>query len=149
MDELQPEFDDNGELIHANKVHCAWAAQQPSNYDGHPDTYDLENDDGSNPYQFEDLMSVDSYGTFSGQVGFNLQPHEIFQFRTAFGLTRHQSHLLSNARTGRAVEGDEVDIRDRVERNPVYNPSYDNSGDRFRVQSYNTFHFMVTTAMQF
>ena len=151
IDELQPEFDSNGELVDARKVHCAWVAQQPTNFDdgNRVRHYDLENDDGSNPYQFTDLMSVDSYGTFSGQIGFYLQPHELFQFRTALGLTRHQSHLLTNARTGRAIEGDEVDIRDYRERNPVYNPAYDNSGDRFRIQSYNTFHFIVTTALQF
>lgn len=149
LEDLQPEFNDNGELVDARKVHCAWVAQQPSNFDGHPDAYNLEEGNADDRFAFQDLMSVDSYGTITGQLGFNLQPHEIFQFRAALGLTRHQSHLLTNARTGRAVEGDEVDIRDRQERNPVYNPSYDNSGDRFRVQSYNTFHVMVTTAMQF
>jgi hypothetical protein len=36
-----------------------------------------------------------------------------------------------------------------IERNPVYNPSYDSSGERFRVQEYNTWQFMLTAALQF
>lgn len=151
IESVQPEFDDTGNLTNPGDVACAWVVQQPSN--STPATYDLGRAVDTNPtreFAFSDLASVDSYGSFGGQLGFYLQPREVFQFRGVVGLTHHQEHILTNARTGRSLEeGESVDMTDGLERNPAYNPAYDNSGDRFRVNRYNTWHFMMTTALQF
>ncbi len=147
IESVQPDFDTDGNLTNPDDVACSWVVQQPSN--ATPASYDLESDD---EYAFTDLMTVDDYGTFSGQIGFYLQPIEYFQFRGVAGLTHHQSHLLTNARTGRdsqRTEDDSVDMSSEYERNPAYNPAYDNSGDRFRVERFNTWHFSVTAALQF
>ncbi len=152
LQDVRPEFDGDGNLVNANDVQCAWVVQQPSNFQGAADNYDLTelvNAGDDTPFAFTDLMSVDSHGVFSGRFGFHLQPVELFRFSGVLGLTRHQSHLISNARTGRAVEGPDVDMDNRVERNPAYNPAYDNPGDRFQVQSSNLWHFMATAALQF
>ncbi len=152
LQDVRPDFDGDGNLVNANDVQCAWVVQQASNFQGPADRYDLNelvNDGDDTPFAFTDLMTVDSHGTFSGRFAFHLQPVEMFRFTGVAGVTRHQSHLLTNARTGRAVEGPDVDMDDRIERNPAYNPSYDNAGDRFRVQGYSIWHFMATAALQF
>ncbi len=151
LESVQPQFDDDGTLTNPGDVACAWVVQQPSN--SVPATYDLSSAVENAPtreFAFEDLASIDSHGTFGGHLGFYLQPHEVFQFRAIVGLTHHQEHVLTNARTGRSLEENEsVDMSDGLERNPAYNPAYDNSGDRFRVNRYNTWHLMMTTALQF
>ena len=153
LESIRPQFDSQGNLTNPDDVACSWVVQQPSN--SSPATYDLEDAAENNPgrnFAFTDLMSVDDYGTFSGQIGAYLQPTRYFQFRGVAGLTHHQSHLLTNARTGSdtdRTDDNSVDMTDEYERNPVYNPSYDNSGDRFRVERFNTWHFSVTAAVQF
>lgn len=154
IESVRPVFDENDNLTNPDDVACSWVIRQPSNARG-PAVYDLEdaiNSGHNDPFSFTDLMSVDSYGTFGGQFGVYLQPSSYFQFKGVVGLTHHQTHLITNARTGRnspATDADTVSMTDARERNPAYNPSYDNSGDRFKVQRFNTWHFMVTTALQF
>lgn len=153
LDEVRPQFDGNDNLTNPDAVACSWVVQQPSN--SSQATYDLRDaleNDGDREFAYTDLMSVDSHATFGGQFGLHLQPSRYFQFRGVVGLTHHQSHLLSNARTGRdsdQSDSDSVDMSSGYERNPAYNPSYDNSGHRFQVERFNTWHFMVTTALQF
>lgn len=156
IDQVRPEFDQQGRLLNGNDVACAWVIRQPSNAGGRNTAiYDLADaiERGSTEtFAFTDLMSVDSHAVFGGQLGIHLQPSPYFQLRGVAGLTHRQAHLLTNARTGRtnpATGGDSVSMIDPTERNPAYNPSYDNSGNRFRVERYNTWHFMITTALQF
>ena len=154
IESVRPQFDSDGNITNPDDVACAWVVRQPSNARNLP-VYDLEAaiaGGNNDTFAFTDLMSVDSYGTFGGQLGVYLQPTRYFQFRGVVGLTHHQSHLITNARTGRntdATDQDSVAMTDRRERNPAYNPSYDNSGDRFNVQRHNTWHFQLTTAIQF
>ncbi len=150
LSDVQPSFDDQGTLENPDDVACSWVVQQPSNTA--PPEYNLRDTDANTQFQFDDLMTVDDYGTFSGMLGVYLQPTEYFQFRTTASLTHHQSHLLTNARTGRNTEHtdeDTVDMNDPRERNPAYNPAYDNSGDRFRVERFNTWQLSATLAVQF
>ncbi|RAL22932.1 hypothetical protein DL240_08550 [Lujinxingia litoralis] len=157
LESVRPKFDANGRLSNPEDVACAWVVRQPSNARPLP-IYDLrdalEGGDTSE-YAFRDLATVGSYGTFAGQLGLNLQPSHYFQVKAVGGITHHQTHLLTNARTGRnsnrsnddtvALTGPDA----RYERNPAYNPSYDNSGARFRIENYNIWHFAVTAALQF
>ncbi len=153
LSDVRPDFDGNGNLTNPEAVACSWVVQQPSN--SSPASYDLRaaiDSDPNREFAFTDLMSVDSYATFAGQFGLYLQPTRYFQFRGVVGLTHHQAHLLTNARTGRdtpETTTSSVDMTSGLERNPAYNPAYDNSGDRFQIERYNTWHFMVTTALQF
>ncbi|RVU44775.1 hypothetical protein EA187_09550 [Lujinxingia sediminis] len=157
IDSVRPEFDGNGNLLNPDDVACAWVVRQPSNARPLP-VYDvreaIESGDTSE-FAFRDLATVGSYGTFAGQLGLHLQPSRYFQFKAVGGITHNQSHLITNARTGRnsnrsnddtvALTGPDA----RYERNPAYNPSYDSSGARFRIEDYNIWHFAVTAALQF
>lgn len=151
--DVEPQFDADGNLQNPGDVACSWVIQQPSN--SSPPTYDLEDaveNNRNEEFAFTDLMTVDDYGTFAGQIGAYLQPTEYFQLRIVGGLRHHQSHLITNARTGRdsdQTDQDTVDMSNEAERNPAYNPAYDNSGDRFRVEGFNIWHVGVTTAIQF
>ncbi len=147
LDEVRPQFDGDT-LTNPEDVACAWVVQQPSNSTGNAE-YDLNTTAGDRSFEFTDLMTVDSYGTFGLELGANLQPHHLFQFRVNGGITHHQAHLLTNARTGSTGGEGAVTMDDGTERNPTYNPAYDNSGDRFRVTRYNTWHVAVGTALQF
>lgn len=149
FDDVQPDFDDEtGALTNADDVACAWVVQQPSNSTEAAE-YDLGEIGGGRRFEFNDLMTVDSYGTFGFHLGAYLQPRDFFQFRANLGVTHRQAHLLTNARTGSTGGEGAVTMTDSEERNPVYNPTYDNSGDRFRITRYNTYHVMVGTAVQF
>lgn len=156
IQDVQPQFNADGTLRNPEQVACSWVIRQPSNAGGRNTAiYTLDEAIDRNDqteFAFTDLMSVDSYGTFGGQLGIYLQPSRFFQFRGVVGLTSHQTHMITNARTGRNsifTTEDSVSMTDARERNPAYNPSYDNSGNRFKVKRHNTWHFGVTTALQF
>lgn len=155
LQDVLPQFDGAGNLTNPNDVACAWIVRQPSNAEFDA-TYDLASSLADNQrYFFDGITTVESYATFGGQLGFYLQPSRHFQLRAVGGLTHRQEHFLTNARTGRnsdrtadntvALTGPDA----RFERNPVYNPTYDSPGGRFRIERFNTWHVMVTTALQF
>ncbi len=160
--EVLPQFDSSGNITILEDVACSWVVRQPSNSDGPRPVYDLAQaveDGNSDQFYSDGIMTVEGYGTFRGDFGFYLQPSPYFQLKGQVALEHRQEHFISNARTGRdAANASEVDADDTVdlegadaaiERNPVYNPSYDSSGERFRVQAYNTWQFMLTAALQF
>lgn len=158
IDEVLPQFDNTGKISNLDQVACAWVVRESANAAASP-IYDIgaaaQTSDKDRPFTTNGIMTVESYGTFSGQLAFNLQPSHYFQFRLAGGLTHNQQHFLTNARTGRnsertqdntvALSGPDA----KYERNPVYNPTYDAPGNRFRVEQYNIWHVMITTALQF
>ncbi len=159
--DVLPQFDDAGNLTNVNDVACSWIVRQPSNSEGRP-VYDLGQaaSSGNSDRFFNDgIMTVEGYGTFRGDFGLYLQPSRYFQLRGQIALEHRQEHFITNARTGRDAANESeaspdmtVDLEGpdaAIERNPVYNPSYDSSGERFRVQEFNTWQFMLGMALQF
>lgn len=167
VEDVLPEFDGQGNLLNPGDVACAWIVQRPGNADPNP-VYDLtmmtDEERQETLFRTDGIMTVEDYGTFAGQLGFYLQPSRYFQLNAIAQLKHRQEHFLTNARTGRdapaSVEVNEPDEQDddtvdltgndaRFERNPVYNPTYDSSGNRFRIQEYNTWSFVINAALQF
>lgn len=163
LNEVLPQFDSNGQITNPDDVACAWIAREPANGEIKP-VYDLEQAarDGNDDRFFTDgIMTVEGHGVFRGLFGLYLQPAQNFQFKALVSLEHTQEHFLTNSRTGRDAPDDDeapdspddtVDLEGpdaALERNPVYNPTFDSAGERFRVQAYNTWMFMVTTAIQF
>ncbi len=163
VDEVLPEFDGSGNLTNPDDVACAWIVQQPSNANQNDPVYDLtamEPDERENlRFATDGIMTVEDYGTFAGLLGFYLQPSEYFQLKALVQLKHRQEHFLTDARTGRDADDelevtpdDTVDLTGEdasLERNPVYNPTYDSSSNRFRIQEFNTWSFIVNAALQF
>lgn len=162
INEVLPQFDANGNITNVGDVACSWIIRQPSNSDGPRPVYDLGQavNDGNNDQFYSDgIMTVEGYGTFRGDFGVYLQPSPYFQLKGMVALEHRQEHFVTNARTGKDIANasedspdDTVDLEGpdaAIERNPIYNPSYDSSGERFRIQAYNTWQFMLTAALQF
>lgn len=161
--DVLPSYDGNGQLTNPDDVACAWVVRQPSNGDPRF-VYDL-NDlvdqngavDGNVKFGHDGILTVEARGVFRGSLGFYLQPNDKFQFNILGAVEHQQEHFLSNARTGRDIEDeqiqdDTVDLEGpdaRFERNPVFNPSYDSTGDRFRIQNYTTWILQFNAALQF
>ncbi|MFW5966060.1 MAG: hypothetical protein ACOCV2_01025 [Persicimonas sp.] len=156
VDDVSPNFDDDGNLTNTDDVACAWITQQPSNAEGDPQ-YDIsamsDGDRQDVAFRSDGIMTVEDYGTFAGLLGFYLQPSEYFQLNALAELKHRQEHFMTNARTGRDVDDSgSVSLSGsdaERERNPVYNPTYDSTGKRFRIQAFNTWTFMVNAALQF
>lgn len=160
FDDVLPKFDTAGNVTNPSEVACAWILREPSNAQPNP-IYDPEAAAGSDTSEFvnDGIMTVESYGTWQGRLGINLQPSRYFQFKIAGALTHQQEHFLTNARTGRDADDslettadDTVDLEgpdSRIEKNPVYNPTYDSNGNRFRIQEYNTWSLFVSTVLKF
>lgn len=152
LEEVLPQFDSAGQLTNPDDVACAWIVQRPANAELNP-AYDLATTPGDTAFRTDGLMTVGDYGTFAGQLGLYLQPSQYFQLQGIVGLKHHQEHFLSDARTGKDVDGDKsvalTGPEAAVERNPVYNPTYDAPGERFRIQEFNTWSFIVNAMLQF
>jgi hypothetical protein len=164
LNDVLPQFDDQGSLTNPDDVACAWIVQRPSNAENTP-VYDLAEPNApgfsadETPFRTDGIMTVEDYGTFAGQIGFYLQPSKYFQLNAIAQLKHRQEHFLTNARTGRDTDDANEDTPDdtvdltgsdaRFERNPVYNPTYDSAGNRFRIQEFNTWSFVVNAALQF
>lgn len=157
LEDVLPQFDGSGNLTNPGDVACAWIVQEPGNASPNP-AYDLATTQRSTSFQTDGLMTVEDYATFAGQLGVYLQPTQYFQLKAIVSLKHRQEHFLTNARTGRDSEdsaGGKNDVVDltgpnaKIERNPVYNATMDSSGNRFRIQEYNTWSFLVNAALQF
>ena len=164
LEEVLPQYDSEGNLTSMGNVECAWIARQPSNgpfFGGEPNpVYDLNAADGDTRFEnFDGIMTVEGYGTWAGKAGFLFQPSEYFQLRAHAALEHTQEHFLTNARTGRDVDDSleatadsTVDLEGpdtALEKNPVFNPTYDGNGQRFRVQEFNTWTILLTAALKF
>jgi hypothetical protein len=158
LGQVLPQFDASGNLTNPNDVACAWIVQRPANADLNP-AYDLTNTSHDTPFRTDALMTVEDYGTFAGQLGFYLQPSKYFQLNALVRLKHRQEHFLTNARTGRDADDSQEETADETvdltgadaafERSPVYNPTIDSAGNRFRIQEYNTWSFVINAALQF
>ena len=153
-----------GDVLDTDGIECAWVPQQPSSAPlsgGDPNPiYDLTRASNDTSFaNFDGIATVESYGTWAGRIGLLLQPSQYFQLKGHVQLEHQQEHSLTNARTGRDVEDslettpdDTVDLTGpdaSLEKNPVFNPTYDGTGRRFRVQEYNTWSVFITAALQF
>ncbi|MGM0557456.1 MAG: hypothetical protein ACQEVA_13820 [Myxococcota bacterium] len=159
-EDVTPEFDGNGNVSNPDQVACGWVVQRPANGDPEP-VYDVAqmSDPDQTRFSTDGIMTVEDHGTFSGLAGLYLQPSEYFQLKFLAQLEHRQEHFLSNSRTGRdtpdsteATPDDTVDLTGEdaaQERNPIYNPTYDSAGQRFRVEEWNSWSFMVNAALQF
>lgn len=158
LEQVMPQFDGSGNLTNPADVACAWIVQEPGNASPNA-AYDLSTTPGNTPFQTDGLMTVEDYATFAGQLGVYLQPTKYFQLNALVSLKHRQEHFLTNARTGRdAPDSQEVTPDNTVdltgadaslERNPTYNATLDSSGNRFRIQEYNTWSFLINAALQF
>lgn len=158
LEQVTPEFDGSGNLTNPGDVACAWIVQKPGNASPNA-AYDLSSTSESTPFQTDALMTVEDYATFAGQIGLYMQPSEYFQLKALVRLKHRQEHFLTNARTGRDAQNaqevtpdETVDLTGAdatLERNPVYNATMDSSGNRFRVQEFNTWSFLINAALQF
>ena len=161
ISEVLPQFDGSGAITNPDDLACGWIVQQPSNAEGSP-IYDLDQAvaEGRDPRFFHDgIMTVEGHANFRGSLGLYLQPTRFFQLKLLGSLEHRQEHFLTNARTGEDLEDgrevtddDTIDLEGpdaQVERNPVYNATYDSAGERFRIQSYTIWRVMVTAALQF
>jgi hypothetical protein len=104
---------------------------------------DLDPDgDGTADTPHPGVTSTESYATFGGDLGLNIQVGRFVRFRGLFGLTGAAPHLLTNAVTGTDRNGNgRVDICNRTdpacdptEVNPAYREAIDLPGRRFRVE---------------
>ncbi len=155
--EILPQFNEAGDLQNSDDLGCSWIAQRPANVRPAP-RYTLSGLESDNSYRTNGIMTVEGYATFGGELGFYLQPSEYFEIKAIFGLEHRQSHLLTNARTGKDAESGEATSDQKVdltgpdadlERNPAYNPTYDSPGSRFRLSGFNTWKIQLVTALQF
>ncbi len=142
---------------------CAWIAQQPSNAPlrgGKPSPlYDLSDAQSDPQFNFDGITTTESYGSFAGKIGFTAQPSKYFQLRGNVALTHHQDHFITNSRTGKDLENSQEESPDNTvdlsgadaskEKNPVFNPTYDGNGSRFRVQEFNIWTVGVSAAFKF
>jgi len=153
---------------------CGWLAEKWSNagfenlraIDQYSASYDPNHtlkDDG--------LTSYEGYGRFGASLGFNIQPIQYVQIRAGLGLDHNQEHFLTFGKAGTDVRGrveiepgnpsagtrpddsapkdGTVSFDDIKERNPVYNPTYDSVGSRFRIEEWTVFTWNVGLAFQF
>ena len=119
------------------------------------------------------ITSYEAYGRFGAKLTFIIQPIQYVQVRLFAGMDVNQEHFITFAKAGkdrrgrvdceppltcdtRPAEPNEdvpsdgtVSFDDVTERNPVYNPSYDAVGRRFRAEEFTVFEWGITLALQF
>ncbi len=95
------------------------------------------------------VSDVEAYGSFGGDVGFNLQVGPYIRFRSLFGLTVDEPHFITNASSGVAGPTGRVDSNDPTQANPVYRESLDLPGRRYRIEQSETWHLVVEGSLMF
>ncbi len=159
FEDVLPQFDQAGNVTNPSDVACAWILREPSNAAPDPIYDPVARATDPSEFSSDGIMTVESYGTWQGRVGLHLQPSKYFMFKVAGALTHQQEHFITNARTGRDADDSlettadsTVDLEgpdSAIEKNPVYNPTYDSNGNRFRIQEFNTWSVFVSTVLMF
>ena len=94
------------------------------------------------------ITSAENYANFTGGFHLLLQAVEYVRFTAGATIGYDTPHLLTTENVGNDVNGDGVvDLNDPKERNPLYNPSIDAVGHRFRVEDSIVFSFCVALAI--
>jgi hypothetical protein len=95
------------------------------------------------------VTDVEAYGSFGGDVGFNVQVGPYIRFRSLFGLMVDEPHFITNASSGVAGPTGRVDSNDPTQANPVYRESVDLPGRRYRIEQSETWHLVVEGSLMF
>jgi hypothetical protein len=124
---------------------CAWILQRPANRLPNPLA-----DPNDEQYFHDGMDTVESYSTLAAHLGLNFEISPYVEVRLHGLFETETDHFLTSARTGRDRDGDdEVDFNDPNERSPVYNPTIDGVGHRFRTESVLNINWRATLAFQF
>ena len=102
------------------------------------------------------VTDTESYGSFGGLFGLNVQVGRYIRFRGLFGLTADMPHFITAGgagkdRVGRADGGPDgrVDSTNAIEANPIYRESIDLPGRRFKVESTKLWTLFLQGSMMF
>jgi hypothetical protein len=95
------------------------------------------------------VTDIEAYGTFGGDLGFNVQVGPYVRFRSLFGLSYDEPHFITNASPGVAGPDGRVDSNNPSQANPYYREAIDLPGRRFRVVQSETWHLVVEGALMF
>jgi hypothetical protein len=101
------------------------------------------------PAPYPGVTDIEAYGTFGGDLGFNVQVGPYVRFRSLFGLSYDEPHFITNASAGVAGPNGRVDSNDPTQANPYYREAIDLPGRRFRVVQSETWHLVVEGALMF
>ncbi len=113
---------------------------------------DVTTDASGNPHAapYPGVTDIDSYGSFGGEAGLNIQVGKYIRFRSLFGMTFDAPHFITNASAGVDTNHDgRVDSTDPKEANPTYRESIDIPGRRFRVEDSKDWHLFVQGSLMF
>jgi hypothetical protein len=96
------------------------------------------------------ISNIDAYGSFGGDVGFNVQVGKYIRFRALGGLTVDAPHFITDASAGVDANGDgHVDSTSAKEANPTYREAIDLPGRRFRVEESKDWSLFVQGSLMF
>jgi hypothetical protein len=96
------------------------------------------------------VSDIEAYGSFGGDVGFNVQVGKYIRFRALGGLTFDAPHFITNASAGVDANGDgRVDSTKASEANPAYREALDLPGRRFRVEESRDWSLFVQGSLMF
>ncbi|MCA9565379.1 MAG: hypothetical protein KC561_17900, partial [Myxococcales bacterium] len=131
--------------VPVNSAACAWITQQTSSRIVNPAA-----DPEDELYTHDGITTQDAYITMGGHVGVNAQISPYVELRIGTTFTTETERFITAARTGVDRDNDgEVDFTDPNERNPVYNPTMDSVGNRFRIEGVLNIDWHATLAFQF
>jgi hypothetical protein len=101
------------------------------------------------------VTDTESYGSFGGNFGLNVQVGRYIRFRGLFGLTADMPHFITAGGAGKDVTGPNgrpdgrVDSTNPLEANPIYRESIDLPGRRFKVESTKLWTLFLQGSMMF
>jgi hypothetical protein len=112
---------------------------------------DLDLDgDGVADHPHPGITDVQSYASFGGDVGLNVQVGKYARFRGLFGLATDMPHFITDADAGIDANHDgHVDASNAAEANPVYRQAIDQPGRRFRVEGSKIWTLLIEGSLMF
>jgi len=158
----------------ASNPECGWIGQRWSNAGfeniGKIDPNNAEFDP-DHPLFSNGTASYEGYATLMGGLGFVVQPIQYVKITADLALGHETEHFMTFAKAGKdkrgrvAVDPNDPDAGTRPadgtpkdgtvsfddieERNPVYNPTYDAVGRRFRIEETTVFSWRLGLVFQF
>ena len=96
------------------------------------------------------VTDTESYASFGGDAGLNVQVGKYVRFRSMFGLLVDMPHFITYAGTGVDRNGDgRVDSANPAEANVLYRDAIDAPGRRFRVEGTQIWSLFVEGSIMF
>jgi hypothetical protein len=109
---------------------------------------DLNGDGLLDPYP--GITEIESYATFGGDLGLNVQVGRFVRFRGLFGLSTDMPHYITGASAGVDKDGNhQVDSQSPAEANPLYRESIDLPGRRFKVEGSKIWTLLLEGSIMF